>query len=100
MNINKKMYLATLIIAIMDFEEMRNRNNKRLDWASGIIGIFFGGLIAFIGVALFKKNNFGIAKLQEWTEGGDDLLMKLFGGICVLYGVWRIFRAIAKIKNG
>jgi uncharacterized membrane protein len=83
----------------MSYESQREKSDNRLGMASGIMGIFFGLLITFFGFALLKKDNFGIAKLQKFTAGSDDLLLQLFGGICVLYGLWRLFRAYQKIKG-
>jgi hypothetical protein len=84
----------------MEHESMRERNNKRLGWASALMGLIFGSLITFVGVAVFKDDNFGIKRLQQLTSDRDDVLMKLFGGLCILYGVWRLYRSFDKFKNG
>jgi hypothetical protein len=96
----KKLYLANPNKRkIMNYSNEREKSEHRLAMASGIMGIFFGSLIAFIGLAIFKQDHFGIARLQDLAKDSDQLLIKLFGAICIIYGLWRIYRAYLKIKG-
>ncbi len=83
----------------MDLNSNREKSAQGFALASGISGLLFGTLITFTGIALFKKDHFGIAKLQQLAKDGDPLLMQLFAGICILYGVFRLYRAYSKIKG-
>ncbi len=83
----------------MEYQSQRDKSDKRLGMASGIMGLFFGSLIAFTGFAILKNDHFGILKLKNLLDGKDDLLLQMFGGICIIYGLWRVFRGYSKIKG-
>lgn len=84
---------------VMEFETMRERNNKRMKLGSILMGVIFGLLIMFVGIAIFDKNHFGIRKLIKVMGESDPFLMQLFGGICILYGGWRLFRSYNTYKE-
>ncbi len=72
-------------------DEMPERNKgfvrmrSIMDYGMGLLWLAMGIFIMFI-----KKFNTGL------EARFDDPVMKLFGGICILYGVFRIYRGYRK----
>jgi hypothetical protein len=56
------------------------------------MGIF----ILIIGVIFLFRSQFGEKFFLNQQLGKPDLLEKIFGGLCLLYGVWRIWRGYQK----
>ena len=56
-----------------------------MDFGMGILWTAMGIFLMFI-----KKFNTGL------EANFDDPVMKIFGGICIVYGAFRIYRAIKK----
>jgi len=52
-----------------------------------MIGVFFTGL--------------GLAILMEWvvSPNGDDTILKVFGALLIVYGIFRLFRLYLNLKN-
>lgn len=55
-----------------------------LDFAMGLLYVGIGALLFFpeaVGLDM---------------EGFDETIRKIFGGLCMVYGLWRIYRGIRK----
>lgn len=83
----------------MNYESQREKSDKRVHMASLILQIFAGLLIFAVGIIMFKKDHFNIAQIVEFTSDRDPFLMQMFGGICMLYGAWRVYRGYLTYKN-
>jgi hypothetical protein len=83
----------------MNLNIEREKSQRRFAIATGVSGLFFGALITFMGIAIFSKNHFGIVRLQQLAKDSDPLLVQLFGVICIIYGIFRLFRAYSKLKG-
>jgi hypothetical protein len=82
---------------VMGWEETKERNNRLILKARALSDFFIGIIVLAAGIVFVKKDHFGITRLQEIDD--DGLLIPLFGGLCILYAVWRFFRGYMKIKN-
>ena len=51
-----------------------------------------GILIFGVGLIMFFGNKLGIERIAEM----DSLMRNLFGGLCILYGGFRLYRGIKK----
>ncbi|MDB5231455.1 MAG: hypothetical protein JWN76_2260 [Chitinophagaceae bacterium] len=51
-----------------------------------------GIIILGVGLVLFFGKKMGIQKIEEM----DPLMRNLFGGLCVIYGGFRLYRGIKK----
>ena len=56
-----------------------------MDWGMGILWIGMGAFLIFI-----EKFNTGL------EARFDDPVMKAFGGVCILYGGFRVYRGYRK----
>jgi hypothetical protein len=69
--------------------DMKARNNKIMrsimDWGMGILWLCMG--IFFIFVKHFS---------QVLAAQYDDPVMKWFGGVCIVYGIFRMYRGYKK----
>jgi hypothetical protein len=83
----------------MNYESPRQKSDSMIRNLSLIFHLFFGALILGVGAIIFKKDHFNIASINKFTADRDPLLMQLFGGICMLYGAWRLYRAYTSYKQ-
>ncbi|MBL7747485.1 MAG: hypothetical protein JNM19_08685 [Chitinophagaceae bacterium] len=54
-----------------------------------------GFIIFLIGLFFLFRSKLGDIPINE-KLGQPDLLEKMFGGLCLLYGTWRIYRGYQK----
>ncbi len=83
----------------MAYEEQREKSRRRIDQSSGLLNLFMGLLMIVVGIIIFKKDHFNIAQIVKFFEGSDVFLIQIFGGLWILYGIWRLYRGYHKIKN-
>lgn len=50
-----------------------------------------GALYLGVGLLMFFPESIGID-----MEGFDETIRKIFGGLCMIYGVWRLYRGVRK----
>lgn len=81
----------------MSWEETREKNRKMIRMSTALLDFGSGLFILAAGVVFVKKDHFGIQQLIDADD--DGLLIPLFGGVCILYGLWRFYRAYLKIKT-
>lgn len=55
-----------------------------------------GVLITGMGVFLVLGEKLGSEVIKQFLAEKDTVLKYLFGGLCLLYGAFRIYRAIKK----
>jgi hypothetical protein len=61
-----------------------------------VYNITMGILILAVGVMMFLVNYAYIKGLSEQVSKLDPLVRYLFGGLCLLYGGFRLYRGIKK----
>jgi threonine/homoserine/homoserine lactone efflux protein len=83
----------------MAYEEQREKSRRRMDQSSGLLNLFMGFLMIAVGIIIFKKDHFNLARIVKFFDGSDPFLIQIFGGLWILYGVWRLFRGYNKMKN-
>lgn len=61
-----------------------------------IYNITMGVLILAVGIVMFAVNAFYIKGISEQVAKLDPLVRYLFGGLCLLYGGFRLYRGIKR----
>jgi hypothetical protein len=80
----------------MSWEDTRAKNRRMIVFSTALLDFISGLLIIGAGIVFVKKNHFGIRQLID--ADNDGLLIPLFGGVCIIYGLWRFYRGYLKIK--
>ena len=55
-----------------------------------------GAFITIIGVIMLFGSKLGVPALKVFVEDRDPFLLGIFGGLCLLYGGFRLYRGIKK----
>lgn len=80
-------------MALEEFEkEQLNERDKRYIRMRSTMDIGMGILWAAMGVFLLFIEKFSPALVLQY----DEKLIKIFGGVCVLYGLFRVYRGFKK----
>jgi hypothetical protein len=80
-------------MALEEFEkEQLSDRDKNLIRMRSISNYVMGVLIIAFGVVFIIKPNV----LKKFFEQRDPLLMNIMAGICILYGLFRIYRGYAQ----
>lgn len=74
-------------------EEYEKRKRKQVSQMRALLDYGIGLVIVALGVFLFFRENFDLSFNERYPP---DTLDKVFGGLCVLYGGWRIYRGYKK----
>lgn len=61
-----------------------------------IYNLTMGILILAVGVVMFLVNRIYIKGISEQISQLDPLVRYLFGGLCLLYGGFRLYRGIKR----
>lgn len=72
-------------MAQQDFEQMQQRSQARV---RNIYAFTMGALLCLVGLFLIFHRRLG------FEFDFDPLYSGLFGGICILYGLFRVWRVI------
>ncbi len=72
-----------------DFKDRQRRSYVAMQ---KIYNITMGALITGIGLMMFFNEKIGLNLSEKF--GGDSLMINLFGGLCLLYGGFRLYRGI------
>ncbi|MFY7651104.1 MAG: hypothetical protein ACOVQE_00305 [Chitinophagaceae bacterium] len=67
-----------------------NRQQKLQSTMRLMYDLFFSLLIIAMGFVMFFAKQLNLEDIIDL----DDLLRNLFGGICILYGVFRFYRGV------
>ena len=74
------------------FEDYEKRKRKQVSSMRSIMDYGMGTLFFIIGIVLVFEKQLNI----RFGSNVDPVLQKLFGGMCLLYGAWRIYRGYKK----
>lgn len=78
----------------MGYEEQREKQRKTYEFSRSLLDYIMGVMVIAAGVVFIKKDHFGVTQIQK--ADSDHLLIPLFGGVCVIYGIWRLYRGYRK----
>ncbi|HET9055710.1 MAG TPA: hypothetical protein VFN30_02565 [Chitinophagaceae bacterium] len=70
-------------------ERRHQQYNKMRSW----LDYAMGSIILAVGLLIFLGNYIGIV-----VGFPDPIMTKIFGGLCLLYGGWRIYRGAKQPK--
>ncbi len=73
-------------------EDYRDRNKKGFDVLQSVRHFTMAILFVVMGLMFFLADKYNITQLLQF----DKLFRYIFGGICFLYGGFRIYRGIKK----
>ena len=74
-------------------EEYEKRKRKQISFMRSILDYGMGLLFAVAGIFFFFREKFNIELNENFPPNELD---KVFGVICFMYGVWRIYRGYKK----
>ncbi|MBL7722528.1 MAG: hypothetical protein JNK27_00195 [Chitinophagaceae bacterium] len=77
------------------FEEYENKKRKQIAGMKSLMDYGMGILILLLGLFFLFRLKLGNIPINE-RLGKPDMLEKVFGGFCILYGAWRIYRGYQK----
>lgn len=77
------------------FEEYERKKRQQVSMMKSLMDYGMGVLIVLAGLFFLFRMYLGDFPLNE-RLGKPDLLEKIFGGMCVVYGLWRIYRGYRK----
>jgi hypothetical protein len=75
------------------FEEYENKKRKQVSLMRSLMDYSMGIIIILAGIFFFFREKFDIAFNKDYPPNVMD---KIFGGICILYGCWRVYRGYKK----
>lgn len=78
---------------IKDYKE---RHRKSASVAKVVYNLSFGIIVIVVGLVMLFLNYINSTTLNEYLGYMDPLLRYLFGGICLLYGGFRLYRGLKK----
>jgi hypothetical protein len=78
----------------MSYKEQREKHRKNYQFSRSLLDYIMGAMVIAAGVVFIKKDHFGVVAIQKADT--DKLLIPLFGGVCIIYGLWRLFRGYKK----
>ncbi|MBG9376587.1 hypothetical protein I5907_10100 [Panacibacter sp. DH6] len=93
MNTNKNYYIANPDPnkELME-NDFRDRQQKNYNTMRQVYNITMGILILGIGLLMFFSDKVGLSLFEQF----DQVLIYAFGGLCLLYGGFRLYRGIKK----
>ena len=78
-------------MALEEFEENKDPKRKRYMHMKSIMDIGMGLIYILVGLVILFSRRMGF--VNEFT---DSTMGKIFAGLVIVYGGWRIFRGIRK----
>ncbi|MBN8836499.1 MAG: hypothetical protein J0I09_04535 [Sphingobacteriia bacterium] len=76
--------------------QYREKQRKSYTLMRSLKDATMGILITGMGIFLVWGDKFGSETIKQFLSEKDAVLKYMFGGLCLLYGVFRIYRAIKK----
>lgn len=76
------------------FEEYERKKKKQIATMRSLLDYGMGLIILLAGLFFSFRAKFGNIALNERFP--PDNIDKIFGGFCILYGAWRIYRGYQK----
>lgn len=77
------------------FEEYERKKRKQVAQMKSLMDYGMGLLILLVGMFFLFRKKLGDFPLND-RLGEPDTLEKVFGGLCIGYGLWRIYRGYRK----
>lgn len=77
------------------FEEYEKKKRKQVAQMKSLMDYGMGLLILLVGLFFIFRKKLGNFPLND-RLGEPDTLEMFFGGLCILYGAWRIYRGYKK----
>jgi hypothetical protein len=77
-------------------QDKREQQQKGYTMMRSVYDIGVGVFITSIGVIMLFGRRLGVPALKEFVEDRDPFLLGIFGGMCLLYGGFRLYRGIKK----
>lgn len=77
------------------FEEYEKKKRKQIAGMKSLMDYGMGLLILLMGLFFLFRMQLGRISINE-SLGKPDMLEKIFGSFCLLYGAWRIYRGYKK----
>jgi len=74
--------------------EPRERQRKNYVLMRMIYDIGMGSFILLIGIVVLAGDKFNVPALTNAVSGIEPVMRYLFGGLCLLYGGFRLYRGI------
>lgn len=75
------------------FEDYEKKKRKQISLMKSLLDYGMGILILLAGLFFFFRQKLKLEINERFTP---DALDKIFGAICIVYGVWRIYRGYKK----
>lgn len=77
-------------------EDYKDKQRKSAATARRIYNISFGIIILVIGLVVLFIDKIHNDTLTQYFDLSDVLLRYMFGGLCLIYGFFRLYRGIKK----
>lgn len=78
-------------MSLSEFENKPNRKQERYKQMRSVTDIAMGLIYSIVGLVIIFSEQLKIE--NEFFTGTP---IKIFGGVAVIYGVWRIYRGVKK----
>lgn len=78
-------------MSLEEFEDKTDPKTKRYILMKSVMDLGMGLIYVAVGIVILFANKIGLN--NEFAEG---TLGKIFAGLVMLYGLWRIYRGIKK----
>ncbi len=76
--------------------DYKDRQRKSADTAKTIYNVSFGVIILIVGLLMLFLNQINNDTLNDYLGYLDPVLRYMFGGLCLIYGVFRLYRGFKK----
>ena len=75
------------------FEEYEKKKRKQVSMMKSLMDYGMGLIILLLGVFFFFRNQFELSFNERFPPDDID---KILGVMCIIYGIWRIYRGYKK----
>jgi hypothetical protein len=75
------------------FEDYEKKKRKQVSLMKSLMDYGMGLLILLMGVFFFFRDKLNIEFNKSFPPDNID---KILGGICIVYGIWRLYRGYKK----
>ena len=77
-------------------ESFRNQQRKGYVQMRSVADFTMASIILIIGLIMLIGDKVGLPALKQLVETRDPLIRYMLGGLCMLYGSFRMYRAFKK----
>lgn len=75
-------------------DNYKEKQRKNAAVARRIYNISFGVIILIVGLVVLFIDKINNDTLTQYFDTSDVLLRYMFGGLCIIYGIFRLYRGI------